>query len=508
MAKVADFLIRALGGIPAHEKRASLSPVDNRGGWWPVIREGFTGAWQTGVKVSVTDVLQQWAVFRSVSLIASDIAKMRLKLVELSPDGIWYETANPAFSPVIRKPNHFQTRIQFFQNWMESKLSRGNTYVLKQFDARGVVVGLTILSPDLVRPLVAENGEVFYSLSKDNIAGLTGVADVTVPADYIIHDRWNTLYHPLVGLSPIYACGMQAMAGLQVTQNTYRLFKNGSKPSGIITAPASISQEHADRIKDYWGENFTGDKAGNVAVLGDGLEYVALTMNAVDAQLIQQLEWEDKTIFGCFGIPAHMTNAGNAPAYNNVEALSLQYFQQCLQIHIEGIELLLDEALGLPEVKGKTYGVEFDLDDLLRMDTPTKVKTAIEGLKGLWSADEARRKFDLPPTAGGRAVLSQQQNYSLEALAKRDAKDDPFGTAPAALPPPKPDDEEQAELEKHVELLDTMVDHVREQVWDLNEKVSKVIDHAPHVAPVNGDASDFLPSEIEVTPGAAHAGLA
>lgn len=40
-------------------------------------------------------------------------------------------------------------------------------------------------------------------------------------------------------------------------------------------------------------------------------------------------------------------------------------------------------------------------------------------------------------------MLSQQQNYSLEALAKRDAKDDPFKTASPSTPAGEvaPDDE-------------------------------------------------------------------
>ena len=42
------------------------------------------------------------------------MAKMRLKLVEQDADGIWTETESPAFSPVIRKPNAYQNRIQFF----------------------------------------------------------------------------------------------------------------------------------------------------------------------------------------------------------------------------------------------------------------------------------------------------------------------------------------------------------------------------------------------------------
>lgn len=412
-------------------RQKTLSPPDSRGGWWPIVKESFSGAWQHNFQLRIEDSLQYWAVFRCVSIIASDIGKMRLRLMQRGTDDIWSETTRGAFSPVISKPNRMQTRIQFFQHWMESKLSRGNTYVLKQRDNRGVVIALYVLDPCRTRPMIADNGDVFYELRRDNISGVqTDV--VLVPASEIIHDRWNTFYHPLVGLSPIYACGINACTALRIETNSARLFQNGARPSGMLTAPGAIGDATAARLKAYWDDNFTGENVGKVAVLGDGLAYTAMTMNAVDAQLIDQLRWNDVAIAGAYGVPSYMINAGAMPLNNNVEALSQQYYSQCLQIHIEAIELCLDEGLGLAGDGTQQLGVEFDLDDLLRMDEATKVKTAVEGLKGIFAPNEARRKFNLSAVPGGDAVYLQQQNFSLEALNKRDQKDDPFASSGSA----------------------------------------------------------------------------
>jgi HK97 family phage portal protein len=441
MPKVLEVLRRMLA--PAAAK--ALAPVDNRGGWWPILREWSSGAWQQNIEVSLEDTLQYWAVFRCISIISNDIAKMRIKLVEQDAKGRWSETVSPSFSPVLRKPNRHQNRIQFIQQWMESKLSRGNAYVLKQRDARGVVTGLYVLDPHRTRPMVSTDGSVFYELRRDDMLGVTDEI-LLVPSSEIIHDRWNTLYHPLVGLSPLYACGLNATAALRMEQNSTRLFTNGARPGGVLTAPGAISDETAARLKAYWEENFSGKNFGKVAVLGDSLSYTPMVMTSVDAQLIEQLKWNDGTIAGSFGVPAYMINAGSAPAYNNVEALNQQYYSQALQIHIESIELGLDEGLGLTETTGRVLGTELALDDLLRMDTATKVKTAIEGLKGLWTPNEARAGFDLPPVPGGDAVYLQQQNFSVEALSKRDGKEDPFSTA-APTPPAEPDPEPEPDEE-------------------------------------------------------------
>jgi phage portal protein BeeE len=128
-------------------RNKALTPVDNHGGWFSLIRESFAGAWQRDITIRVENVLTYTAVFSCISLIANDIGKLRLRLVRQDDDGIWLETESSAFSPVLRRPNRYQNRIQFVSQWVTSKLVHGNTYVLKQRDQRGIVTALYILHP-------------------------------------------------------------------------------------------------------------------------------------------------------------------------------------------------------------------------------------------------------------------------------------------------------------------------------------------------------------------------
>lgn len=416
-------------------------PMD-RGRWWQsVIREPFTGAWQRNMETTKESVLAFGAVYSCVTLIASDIAKIRIRLVEQDRDGVWTETKVPAFSPVLAKPNHWQNRIQFFEQWMVSKLLSGNTYVLKERDLRGVVVAMYILDPSKCKPLVAPNGDVYYEIKKDNLSGVKDEVTI-VPASEIIHDRMEALYHPLCGISPLSAAGAAAAHGLTIQENSARFFRNDSTPGGILTAPGAIDSETARRIKEHWEANMQGENRARVAVMGDGMTYAKMTISASEAQMIEQLKWDERNVCTAFHTPPYMVGIGDMPTYTNIEALNQQYYTQCLQKHIESIELCLDEGLGLTDHKEHTYGTEFDLDDLLRMDTATKVKTVTEGLKGLFTVNEGRKKFDLKKIVGGDTVYLQQQNFSVEALAKRDAKDDPFASDKAgsstALPAPEP----------------------------------------------------------------------
>jgi HK97 family phage portal protein len=441
-------------GLASKEKTlSSVGAVGSRG-WWPLIREAAPGNWQRNKDESLESVLQYAPAFSCITLISSDISKCRIRLVQKDKNGIWGEVDDhSAYGPVIRKPNGFQNRIQFIENWVISKLTWGNTYILKQRDNRGVVVGLFILNPQRVTPLVSDDGQVFYSLSQDNLAVLP-TPELIVPAREIIHDRFNCLYHPLVGLSPIYASAIASGQGLRIQRMSSAFFANGARPSGILSAPGEIDPETAKRVKDYWELNYTGTNAAKVAVLGDGLKYESMTMNSVDSQLIEQLKWTAETVCSTFHVPSFLVGVGQTPTYNNVEALAQQYYTQCLQAHIEAIELCLDEGL---ELKAP-FGTEFDLTDLLRMDRATQMKTLADGVKGgIVAPNEARKELGLQPVEGGNTPYLQQQNYSLEALGKRDSQEDPFAAdktpAVPALPAPAPTNDNAEETQRAIALV-------------------------------------------------------
>jgi HK97 family phage portal protein len=410
-----------------------------RGGWYPlVVREPYAGAWQVNVEGRRDLVLAYSAVYACVTLIASDIGKLCLRLVEQSDEDVWEETDSPAFSPVLRKPNRYQTINKFVEQWITSKLVWGNTYVLKERDGRGVVVALYVLDPCRVKPLVAPDGGIYYELRRDDLSGeLAGLTSesIIVPAREIIHDTMICLFHPLVGVSPIFACGLAAMQGLAIQNQSSQFFTNGSRPSGLITAPAGMTAAQLAQAKTDW-EAFNGaGNAGKVAVITADIKYTPLTMNAVDAQLIEQLKWTAETVCSCYHVQPYMIGVGPPPPYANVEPLLQQYLAQCLQSLMTNLETSLDEGLGLLlPVNGTQYGTEFDIDDLIWMDTLTKTKAAHDAISaGAVSPDEARLKyFGLGPVEGGDTPYMQQQMFSLKALAQRDSGD------PLSKPQPAP----------------------------------------------------------------------
>jgi len=422
------------------------------------ILEPFSGAWQQNVEEKRGDLLTYPTLYACIFRISSDIAKLPFTLQQKMPSGVSTEVANPAYSPVLNKPNGFQTQGQFREYWMIAKLTQGNVYVLKRRDARGVVIDLYILDSCHVMPLVTDSGEVYYQLYTDPLNTLPKdypASGLIVPASEIIHDRCMTLHHPLIGIPPLAAAYWPALKNMKIMRSATEFFANNAQPGGILTAPAGMTETDAEAVKQYWNTNFTGSNSGRVAIIGADMKFTPFAMKSIDSQMVEQMRYSDEQICQPFGVPPFKVGIGTIPSGLGVDGVNQMYYQDALQTHIEHMEALLDEGLKI----AKPLGVELDLAPLLRMDEAKRaeVETKLVGGK-IKTPDEGRIRFNLAPTGGGDTLWGQNQDYPLGMLADRKEWDpamQPPAPAPAPAPAPEPEaaapeisDEDKALIEE------------------------------------------------------------
>lgn len=429
-------------------KRAQLSPVPGGGGsGWFRIKEAFSGAWQMNVEEKHATVLCYPTLYACLNRIASDIGKLPFLLMRQDANGIWVpDTDNTAFWPFLRKPNNYQTQQQFREAWILSKLQQGNTYVLKERDARGVVRRGYVLDPCSVLPMVSDSGDVYYQLNYSTAQNLLPAKypseQLIIPASEIFHDRLNCFHHQLIGVPPLCAAHWPAVKNLKILRDATRFFTNGANPGGILSAPAGMSDEDAQAVKDYWNTSFQGENAGKVAVIGADMKFTPFAFKAADSQLVEQMRYSDEQICQPFGIPPFKIGIGSIPAGLGVDAINQLYYSDALQAHIEAMENLLDEGMDIPAEQA----IELDLEPLLRMDVGKQADVETKLVGGMIKApNEARKRFNLPPLDGGDTVYGQQQDFPLSELAKNKIESMP-ATAPAEPELPANDDDEGDEV--------------------------------------------------------------
>jgi len=395
------------------------------GSWSPVVREPYTGAWQNNDPLTTDSALANPSVFGAVSRISQDISKIAPPLLlERDRNNFWTETSNPAYSPVLRRPNHYQTAQQFIEQWVINKVLWGNAYVLKYRDERGVVNALHLLDPARVKVLTAPDGSVYYELQSNELAGMPEQTQpIVIPARELIHDRWNCLYHPLCGISPLTAIGGAVAQAKAIQDNSTTFFAKGARPSGVLIAPTKLDPLSAARLKTD-AANF---KSGEILIAELGMKYESVSTSAVDAAVIEQLGWTEEKICEVLGMPISILNSSKQPPYANAEASQLQYKSQCLEPHLVSIATCLGEGLDLPSY----LTIEFDDTLLTWMDTNSRTTAARNAIVAGMSPNEVRNTFyKLAPVPGGELPFLQQQNFPVANLAERQAPAEPLAASP------------------------------------------------------------------------------
>lgn len=386
------------------------------GGWWPIVREPYTGAWQLNDPLTTESALSNASVFGVVSGIAQDLGKIAPPLLlEQDDDGFWAETTNPAYTPVLRRPNRYQTDQQFLEQWALSRLLTGNVYVLKNYDERGVVNQLDILNPARVKVLVAPDGSVYYELQADDLAGIGNDSPpVVVAAKDIIHDRYNCLYHRLQGVSPLYAAAAAVSQASAIQTSSSNHFAKGGRVGGFLIAPTKLDPLSAARIEAQLAEKA---KSGSAIIVADfGMKFEPFSATAVNQQLIEQLGWTEEQIAKVYRCPISILNSSKQPPYANAEASMLQYKALCLEPHMTAIVKTLGYGLNLPSY----LKLEFDDTLLIWMDTQTRTQAAQGAITSGMSPNEVRETYyGLGPVKGGELPYLQQQNWPVADLADR-----------------------------------------------------------------------------------------
>ena len=153
--------------------------------WHPTtIREPYTGAWQNNDNLTADRPCPISPCMPASPLSPPTLGSYAYAWWRRTTTAYGRKRPIRAYSPVLRKPNRYQTIHKFVEKWITSKLTAGNAYVLKQRDDRDVVTALYVLDPARVDPLLAPDGAVIYGLNRDDLTGVSNV-ESAAPSSYL-----------------------------------------------------------------------------------------------------------------------------------------------------------------------------------------------------------------------------------------------------------------------------------------------------------------------------------
>jgi HK97 family phage portal protein len=192
------------------------------------------GRSQSGVRVNRKRALGYPAVWRAVSLISGDVAK--LPLAVYTQHGRNREPAkdHPAYRLLLRKPNDAMTAFVFKQTLLAHVLLNGNGYAYIDRDGASRPMAMLSLIPECVDP-VRRDGRLWYLYRTPDTGELR-----KLPAEDVLHLR-GLGYDGLKGYPVLHVHADSIGAALAARDFSARYFRNNARPGGAIKHPKTLS---------------------------------------------------------------------------------------------------------------------------------------------------------------------------------------------------------------------------------------------------------------------------
>ena len=353
--------------------------------WWKTV---FTGSSSySGETVTQDSALRQSVVWACVQAISQDVASLPIKMYSrISENSREPISDHPVAKLLHTAPNGEMSPFTFKQTMTAHVLLYGNAFAQIERNQQGQPIGLWILLPENMSVSVSE-GEVLYTYT-------TGSGQAVLQSKDVFHLK-GMGHDGILGFSPIEYAKM-VIGDMQAMQKSGgSFFANSSRPSGILSHPAKLSEDASKRLRQSWDGLYQGSSSvGKTAILEEGLKFNAMSIPHSESQWLEARQFAVIDICRMYRMPPHVVQDLTHATYSNIESQQIQYLSQTLMPWLRIWEQEVNRKL--LSVDDRSVYAEFLAEEALRgntLDRYSAYRTARES--GWLSINEIRKRENL-----------------------------------------------------------------------------------------------------------------
>ena len=383
----------------------------------PGNRDVVNGSWsRTDQTPRIDRALQLSTVWSCVRLISNAVSTLPLMLYERTEvngrESRRVAREHPLYRLLHDSPNADMTAREFWSSIEVRLLTWGNAFVLKTFSGTRIV-SLDPLDPGLVTVRRTPAGDLQYLY-----------ADPKGQKTYTERDVWHIkgfTEDGLTGLSPI-GIGARSMArarSAEVASST--LFSGSMRPSGVVAVKDILTPDQRKGMQSAIIDGVFGDPTmGRQYLLEGGATYQQLTINPIDAQLMEQLNASVEDLCRWFQVPPAMVGHGTAVSNwgTGREQQNLGFLQYVVDPDLVSIEQSIAKNLLTPAERLR-YFAEFSREGFFRMDSSGRSAYYDKMIKAaVYTPNFCRSLENLEPLPGGDNLFMQSNMIPLDMVGK------------------------------------------------------------------------------------------
>lgn len=356
-----------------------------------------SGSSVAGVHVTSKNALAFAPVFACIKVLAEDIGQLPFNLFQTVGDSREKAIGHSLFTVLHHAPNAYQTSQEWREMLVAHLMLRGNHYSYIS-RVRGEVRELLPMNPDAVFPYL-ENYEIRYKVK------FADGSERDLGGSEVFHVKLFS-EDGVTGLSPITQARNAIGLGIASERYGSLLFKNGSRPGGILSTDQKLDSDQISNLREQWDATQGGDNAHRAAILSGGLQWTTVSMTPEDAQFIETRKFERSEIAGIFRVAPYKIGDLERATFSNIEHQGLSHVTDTLMPIITKIENRVNVSL-IPRADRNTLFSKMNVSALLRGDMKARADFYSKQLQnGAMSPNEIRALEDMNPREGGDIYLT------------------------------------------------------------------------------------------------------
>ncbi|ACQ68067.1 phage portal protein [Candidatus Williamhamiltonella defendens] len=352
------------------------------------------GLFRSRTYVNPETALKLAAVYSCITVLASNIAQMPLHVMRKTDKGVDIARDHPAFYLVHDEPNTWQTSYKWRELTQRHILGWGNGFTRVIRSRRGEVLSLEACMP-WETTLMNTGGRHTYGVYNEQ-------GHFAISMDDMIHIQ-ALGNNQKMGLSPILQHADTIGIGMSGQHYTASFFAVNGRPSGIVSVKGEIKDDGWLRLKALWTNAMLAlrREENKTLLLPADLDYKALTVSPVDAQIIDMMKLNRSMIAGIFNLPSHMINDLEKATYSNITAQAIHFVRYSIMPWVANWEQELNRRLFTRAERRAGFYVRFNLAGLMRGTPQERAQFYHYAIIDGWmSRNEARAFEDMNPVDG------------------------------------------------------------------------------------------------------------
>lgn len=298
-----------------------------------------------------------------------------------------------ALPRLLKRPYPLGNRFQLFADIAYDIFGPGGfALIMKSTESGGRVPAGE--EPDELWPIPAR----YVQIERDDrgILGFNvtigGKSTPLLPSDVIY------IPHPMGGRSPIAPLERTAAleeAAIDWQRNT---LENDATPTGAFFTEKLLKDDTISRLREELAGLYAGPENRRFGLFDQGLDFKAISNNAVNVELINQRKLSREEVAGAYGIPAPMIGILDHATYSNISELRRSFYVDTIAPYLTLIEDCFDSQLIAPIRAWDGLYIEFDMHEILKPDPEAEARTLMINFQSsTLTTNERRKRLNLSP---------------------------------------------------------------------------------------------------------------